>query len=304
MFVNAAFSDIGAFCEAMQTWQVEIDLLSKRSLTKPAATVIQAGEVDCEYLYCEYSSSLKVHGDPPSKLVTFNVLEPFGQKSWWRGQDIGAEHIFVFSVGDEFEIITPREFKVHTLSLSEEALGIIAQESEIDLPPPKRRPEVCTPPGDFMRRFRSQLRFLKSHAPRLSFTHVHELVRRVLPHWLGNGFQGAQPRIKARDLAVRRSLELIEGSDLALLTPRQMLETCGVSERTLQYAFQERFGTSPASFLKAQRLSKVRTKLRQGEPRQTSVGDVAAELGFWHLGQFSADYKAAYGERPSETLKR
>jgi AraC family ethanolamine operon transcriptional activator len=28
------------------------------------------------------------------------------------------------------------------------------------------------------------------------------------------------------------------------------------------------------------------------------------EFGFWHAGRFSQDYKALFGESPSETLKK
>ena len=34
-----------------------------------------------------------------------------------------------------------------------------------------------------------------------------------------------------------------------------------------------------------------------------SVADVAASWGFWHLSHFAADYKAMFGELPSETLR-
>ena len=37
---------------------------------------------------------------------------------------------------------------------------------------------------------------------------------------------------------------------------------------------------------------------------QTSVTAVASKHAFWHLSQFAADYKRAFGEAPSETLRR
>ncbi|WP_094783336.1 helix-turn-helix domain-containing protein [Paraburkholderia ribeironis] len=36
----------------------------------------------------------------------------------------------------------------------------------------------------------------------------------------------------------------------------------------------------------------------------TSVTDVALRLGFAHVGRFSADYRAAFGEPPAATLRR
>jgi hypothetical protein len=43
------------------------------------------------------------------------------------------------------------------------------------------------------------------------------------------------------------------------------------------------------------------------DPKVTVVcpnGDVANRWGFWHMGQFAADYKRQFGELPSATLKR
>ena len=37
---------------------------------------------------------------------------------------------------------------------------------------------------------------------------------------------------------------------------------------------------------------------------EVSVQDAAARWGFWHLGQFSRDYKRQFGELPSQTLKQ
>jgi AraC family ethanolamine operon transcriptional activator len=32
-----------------------------------------------------------------------------------------------------------------------------------------------------------------------------------------------------------------------------------------------------------------------------SVSDAANRWGFWHMGQFAADYRKLFGERPSQT---
>nr|WP_269767767.1 helix-turn-helix domain-containing protein [Oleiphilus messinensis] len=44
--------------------------------------------------------------------------------------------------------------------------------------------------------------------------------------------------------------------------------------------------------------------LYQSSAEQTQVADVAADWGFWHLSQFSKDYRQLFGERPSDTLQK
>jgi AraC family ethanolamine operon transcriptional activator len=44
--------------------------------------------------------------------------------------------------------------------------------------------------------------------------------------------------------------------------------------------------------------------LVEGDPRIASVGDIAAEHGFWESGRFAALYRATFGEGPKDTLRR
>jgi len=96
----------------------------------------------------------------------------------------------------------------------------------------------------------------------------------------------------------------MEAEHLAELSPAQLRAYSGVSERTLEYAFRDRFGLTPAALIKARRLATVRTVLGSADPERTGVSDVLGEHGFWHLGQFARDYRQAFGELPSDTLRR
>lgn len=76
---------------------------------------------------------------------------------------------------------------------------------------------------------------------------------------------------------------------------------CGV--RTLYRAFKDWRGISPMRYLKEVRLRNVRHDLLH--PRDGDcVTSIALRWGFMHLGQFSVDYKHAFGEKPSETFRR
>jgi AraC family ethanolamine operon transcriptional activator len=103
---------------------------------------------------------------------------------------------------------------------------------------------------------------------------------------------------------MRVCLECLDQTDGFQLSPGLLCEIANVGERTLQYAFRERFGVSPGAFLKARRLMEVRKQLIQTHDDHRMIGEVAASVGFWHVGQLAADYRHAFGETPSETLKR
>lgn len=78
----------------------------------------------------------------------------------------------------------------------------------------------------------------------------------------------------------------------------------GISERTLCNRFHQHAGVSPSRYLKNRRLHHMHMLLSQQVRGAVNVTDLAFDLGFNHLGRFAADYRAAFGELPSDTLRR
>ena len=87
------------------------------------------------------------------------------------------------------------------------------------------------------------------------------------------------------------------------ITLMSLCKALHISERPLNYGFQEVFGGSPMAYLKALRLQAVRTQLQLANPETTAIAEIANRFGFQSLGHFSRDYKTMFGELPSETLK-
>ena len=100
----------------------------------------------------------------------------------------------------------------------------------------------------------------------------------------------------AEDYALAHTSDRLYVTDLCVAT--------GLSERTLQYAFQEVMGMSPVAYLTRLRLHRVRQALRTATQGSTTVSAEALNWGFWHFGDFSRAYKDCFGELPSETLRR
>jgi AraC family transcriptional regulator, ethanolamine operon transcriptional activator len=100
----------------------------------------------------------------------------------------------------------------------------------------------------------------------------------------------------AEQHALAKSAEQVYVSDLC--------RAVGVSERTLECAFKEVMGLSPAAYLKRLRLHRVRAALLAADRRSARVSAEALRWGFWHFGEFSVAYKQCFGESPSETLRR
>lgn len=81
-------------------------------------------------------------------------------------------------------------------------------------------------------------------------------------------------------------------------------QAVGVSQKTLELAFREVMDTTPGKYLALTRLNNAHHALAHADKPETSVTEVAEELGFTHLSRFASAYRGLFGESPSATLSR
>ncbi|MBS7789722.1 helix-turn-helix domain-containing protein [Roseococcus sp. SDR] len=111
--------------------------------------------------------------------------------------------------------------------------------------------------------------------------------------------------------ATREALRVVRGAEEFLrahlarpITRDELCEALAVSRRKLQDAFVAVLGLSPVAYLKMRRLVLARRALQEDEGAKRQVKSVALSHGFWHFGYFARDYRALFGETPSQTLAR
>lgn len=76
--------------------------------------------------------------------------------------------------------------------------------------------------------------------------------------------------------------------------PQALAELCGVSMRTLQRYFRERYNQTVSDWLRELRLNEAVTSLRACD----SVKEVAFELGYKQPSHFTRDFKRRFGVPP------
>jgi AraC-like DNA-binding protein len=107
-----------------------------------------------------------------------------------------------------------------------------------------------------------------------------------------------------RAMSMERGRRYIDSNLVGPLRIANVCEAAGVRARTLEYGFRELFGISPVSYIKAQRLNRVRRLLLSPASARRTITAIALDSGFWHLSQFAADYQKFFGESPSITRRR
>jgi AraC-like DNA-binding protein len=99
---------------------------------------------------------------------------------------------------------------------------------------------------------------------------------------------------------VRQACSLINDRIGEQLSASDVADALQVSLRALQDGFRRDLQTSMSAYIRDRRLDRAHRAL--GEVGSTSVTEVACDLGITHLGRFSVQYKARFGQSPSETL--
>jgi AraC family ethanolamine operon transcriptional activator len=139
---------------------------------------------------------------------------------------------------------------------------------------------------------------------------VANMDRTLLRALAGVTLDNATGRKRGRSLRVERSAAFRSIFEfLRTLSPgpvyiEDLCRATGLPERTLRFLFLEQFGESPVRVLRARRLCLTYEALREPGVGLKQIRQVAGRYGFWHMGQFAADYRALFGERPSDTVRR
>jgi len=133
---------------------------------------------------------------------------------------------------------------------------------------------------------------------------VQDVSERLIKCLRRNPLHGRGANAGARSLVVRRAEQFFRCHVGEPVSIAQLSTIAGVSERSLRNAFYQVCTTSPKRYLKLWQLHEVRRALRGGERPPVSVTDVATLHGFFELGRFAGEYKALFGEAPSQTLQR
>ncbi|MFC3450182.1 helix-turn-helix transcriptional regulator [Amycolatopsis speibonae] len=102
---------------------------------------------------------------------------------------------------------------------------------------------------------------------------------------------------------VRRGIAFLEANPDLDLGVADIARACRVSVRALQLAFRRHLDTTPMAYLRQVRMDRARAELSDAA-EGTTVTRVAAKWGFLDGSRFSAQYRAAFGESPSHTLRR
>jgi AraC family ethanolamine operon transcriptional activator len=307
-YLHRRFNDFDEYCDCARNWDLEYRQLDKGRFT---SELLMFGGGRAIFANARLGRKMKQAGMSPPGMVTFGVLANPQINIHWRNLHISGDMLFVFPEGGELSSVTYDDFNVFAVSLSESKLNETCRSLEVD------DFRVLTNAAEAFHcdsRMLAELRaWLLSVRQELIFPwgpaqgylgyYEQELADRLIRVLAYNHQPVQQKRIRKRDTALMVAEDYIVTTDVGNLTIPELCAVSGVSERTLEYAFQERYGLTPKRYLLLHRMNSVRKQLRAANPRTSRIVELARQNGFWHMSAFSSDYKNLFAELPSETLR-
>jgi len=309
--LHQQFHDFEAFCDSARHWDLDYYQLDRGDFS---SELLMFGNTTTIFTKARLGRRLLQKGASPSGLITFGLLAAPDISIHWRNLDIYGDRLFVFPPNGELHSISQPDFYVFALSLSEETLNRSCHSLELpDFRNLVGRNEVsnCHPQSMLLLRkwfHKMELELANGAAAAVSSMWLQqleeELARRLIATLAESTGPLYKPAMRKRDMALRVAVDFIVESDRPVTSVQELCSIANVSERTLEYAFRERFGQSPKTFTLSHRLNNVRKMLRRADPDVDRIYEIAGHHGFFHMGQFTSDYKRLFGELPSETLRR
>jgi len=298
--LDRSFTDVDDLAVEAKQWSLDLRQLDRGRFS---ANILQFGLPDIHISEARFCRTLIQRGSPPKGMRTIAIPAVADLQLQWRNKLVDGQSLMIFPRGAELSSVSGPDFHVYTCSFSEDLLDGLDES--------KSSAEVVRVGSAAIARLRRGLhdacQQVRQDASVLSSDMFGAMLAHNLPRTLtaaiATGNENARrPRRTKRHLALDRAEAFIEQHASSAMKVEDICRASGVSERTLEYAFDERYGMGPKRFLNAYRLFSVRRDLRVADPDTTTVADIANRWGFWHMGQFAADYRQQFEELPSQTL--
>jgi AraC family ethanolamine operon transcriptional activator len=227
----------------------------------------------------------------------------------WDGEAMTADTLMVEGPESESVVFEPRGSEFAVVSVMPNAAPDVIAAAGAALAPQARSGAIQAAPAAMralIHELRHVRRIVEMRVPDLTNDLIDDAdvtIRRRLCACL-SGAVTSQRGNGVRSSIVRRAERLTRERGGETLSISQLSSIAGVSERSLRNAFYCVCTTGPKRYLRMVRLHQVRRSLRAAAAGTATVTNVATQHGFYELGRFAGEYRALFGEAPSETLQR
>ena len=236
--------------------------------------------------------------------ITFTIWEPDVLFSW-RNQEMKGGMIGVLW-NREHMSVTGSEFRAIPISIEEKFFKkLCLEKGYFDLVGKLRTNEILFVSELELQKIRNMIRFIIEDNS-LDDSSLTKLIEEKLLNQFVDCLGSTLSDKKELDLThwkMNHVIEYIHANISNLSSLHQVSRGTQIPERTIRRLINNKFQISPKQYLNKLRLNDVRKGLLNDQCN-SSIYQVASDFNFWHMGQFSKDYKNLFGELPSETVRK
>ena len=304
-FQSGSFTEFNHFKEVIKDWSLDFNILSKGDF-KASFKLFTS---DCFLLANEKLTGIIEHGGK-SPIGYRTMVIPINQENdfVWYNKKVNGSDLLIFPKNNEIDVVTFDGLDIYLLSIEEnllfktiEALNLTNCRSLFE----DSEKEIFLSEAYALKFSKMAASFLNNTAncSENCKTESTVLIHSLLEYLETSSGKNHPLLKKSSSVALLKAVAIIKENKGGLLSAADLCEQVSISERSLYNAFKEKYNVSPADFIKSIRLNNVREELYRNSNNQVSISDIAGKYHFWHLSQFSQDFKKQFGVLPSEIRK-
>ena len=313
LYLKHRFDDFDELVTTIRAWDLDFRQLDRGQSNADLSQIIGANVV---FSHAHFNRHYHQQGSTPPGMHTFAISEDYVTGISWFGREVTTSSLMCFPGNGILEAVSNPGFEVYTISFSEQLLTKVAQLYGLpDLDNILNNEDKlanCDPTA--IHNIRSHLRkvrhMMQQGRNQINDIGLHQLLEIEIPGLILKELSDTLSVTHAKPTQHRKRQALIKAGEYINEHPTEpvlvndLCQYADVSVRTLENAFKEYYGVTPKHYLRSTRLNGVYKEMRDVNSPLTTITDIANKWGFWHMGQFAADYKNLFGELPSETRQQ
>ncbi|MFQ6591038.1 MULTISPECIES: helix-turn-helix domain-containing protein [Pseudomonas] len=307
------FKDVHVHAANVQQWNQDYSQLTAGSTESSLMQLTTGG---CHVFLEQINQRVVQHGVAPRGKMCFAVPINIPGAMRMQGREVDDSSLFFLRGGEEFMFHMPMGMQLLSITfereLFEQALAQTAWAKDVGLL--LRQPVIRVSSQRFAE---ARRRLLAVFAQAMTSTAHDSVQEQQDDEALEESMLGELVQLmtdpacdklqrttsSTRSFIVEKCHRMATAGQFDVPSVFELCERLQVSRRTVQNSFRAVAETTPLNYLRCVRLNGVRRTLMSTQAAHLSIGNAAAQWGFYHLSHFAAEYHALFAELPSQTSR-
>ncbi len=300
--IKSVYSDFEHYNDVINDWELDFNLLSKNNFN---AYLNMSASVKFSLIRTKLNGKIEQRGLTPAGYVTIGIPINYNSSYFWLNKRVSGKDMLIFPKSRTLDGVSYSDFDNYVISIKEstlfetiENLGYKNCNRIFD-----GSEQTLFLTKEFSQRFHQLAsHFLSTNikTDRKQNVLIDNMIYTLLNYIESSNESPILIPQKRKDIAVRKAVDIINSQIEDVLSIQQLCKLTEVSERTLQYAFINKYKITPSEYVKAVRLNNVKRELSISKDNGRNISYIAGKYNFWHMGQFAKDFRLQFGKLPSE----